>query len=184
MRQVGPCEQGVTPIVTGTHKEDDVGAHQSATTFSNLSHAFDGYCPSSTLHERAIGDSRHQSVPRPHEQPRPGIARASLHRDGLRKISRLIDIVTLDRCQFTREHLQGHRRDEGLHQGGSFRNPNNVISYPRDGFVTLFGDRDDRRSSGPNFLDVGGRSCRATPPAPGVKAPPRSHRNSFLRSMQ
>jgi len=62
VRQVGPCEQGVTPVVTGTHKEDDVRAHQSATTFSHLSHALDGYCPSSTLHERAIGDSRHKSV--------------------------------------------------------------------------------------------------------------------------
>ena len=59
VRQVGPCEQGVTPIVTRTHKEDDVRAHQSAMTLSNLSHAFDGYGPSSTLHERAIGDSRH-----------------------------------------------------------------------------------------------------------------------------
>ena len=26
-RQVGSCEQGVTPVVTGTHKEDDVRAH-------------------------------------------------------------------------------------------------------------------------------------------------------------
>ena len=62
MRQVGPREQGVTPVVTRTHKEDAVRAHQSAMTFSNLSHAFDGYGPSSTLHERAIGDSRHKSV--------------------------------------------------------------------------------------------------------------------------
>jgi hypothetical protein len=62
VRQVGSCEQGVTPVVAGTHKEDNVRAHQSATTFSNPSHAFDGYCTCSTLHERAIGDSLHKSV--------------------------------------------------------------------------------------------------------------------------
>tara|TARA_A100001035_G_scaffold259255_1_gene236547 strand:- start:2029 stop:2484 length:456 start_codon:yes stop_codon:yes gene_type:complete len=27
VRQVGPCEQRITPVVTGTHKEDDVRAH-------------------------------------------------------------------------------------------------------------------------------------------------------------
>jgi hypothetical protein len=62
VRQVGPREQGVTPVVTGTHKESDARAHQSATTSSNLSHAFDGYCTGRTLHERTIGDSRHESV--------------------------------------------------------------------------------------------------------------------------